>query len=224
MPMRTSWTADELMAMDFPDPKWAVPGMLAEGVNLLAGPPKAGRSWRSLSLALAVASGNRAFGSIDVQADSVLYLALEDTPCRLKSRMRKSLAGQPAPSGRTLAPHAHPRSRAETTQSPNGSEGEAGARWINLTSTLWLTRHPAVASGAATGGLDEDLLRAALPHLSDTVFRIRVALAADQLACGLRILAELATSSGTRDDHLAELAAFVTAGLEAPLSAVPAVR
>jgi hypothetical protein len=34
----------ELMAMQFAPPRWAVPGFLAEGVNLLAGPPKAGKS------------------------------------------------------------------------------------------------------------------------------------------------------------------------------------
>ena len=34
--LRTSWSADELMAMRFPDPRWAVPGILAEGVSLLA--------------------------------------------------------------------------------------------------------------------------------------------------------------------------------------------
>ncbi|MFD0492570.1 AAA family ATPase [Saccharopolyspora spinosporotrichia] len=52
-----AWTADALMATDFPDPRWAVPGILAEGVNVLAGPPKVGKSWMSLGLALAVASG-----------------------------------------------------------------------------------------------------------------------------------------------------------------------
>ena len=29
----TSWTADELMAMSFPEPTWAVPGLIAEGVT-----------------------------------------------------------------------------------------------------------------------------------------------------------------------------------------------
>ncbi|MGH3326786.1 MAG: AAA family ATPase, partial [Streptomycetales bacterium] len=43
--LRTAFTADELMAMEFPEPRWAVPGILAEGVNLLAGPPKVGKSW-----------------------------------------------------------------------------------------------------------------------------------------------------------------------------------
>src|SRR5690242_17480167 len=35
---RTSWTAAELMATDFPEPRWAVPGVVAEGLTVLAGP------------------------------------------------------------------------------------------------------------------------------------------------------------------------------------------
>ena len=65
--LRTSWTADELMAMEFPQPRWAVPGILAEGVSLLAGPPKVGKSWLSLGLGLAIAAGGKAFDSIHVE-------------------------------------------------------------------------------------------------------------------------------------------------------------
>ena len=36
---RTSWTAAELMAAEFPEPRWAVPGIVAEGVTVLAGAP-----------------------------------------------------------------------------------------------------------------------------------------------------------------------------------------
>ncbi|KAA5829550.1 AAA family ATPase [Saccharopolyspora hirsuta] len=98
-----AWTADALMAAEFPDPTWAVPGVIAEGVNVLAGPPKVGKSWMSLGLALAVAGGGRAFDMIDVEPGPVLYLALEDTPRRLKTRMGKLLGNQPAPPDLTLA-------------------------------------------------------------------------------------------------------------------------
>jgi hypothetical protein len=98
-----AWTADALMAAEFPAPRWAVPGIVAEGVNVLAGPPKVGKSWMSLGLALAVASGGRAFTMLDVDPGPVLYLALEDTPRRLQSRMGKLLNGTPAPAGLTLA-------------------------------------------------------------------------------------------------------------------------
>jgi AAA domain len=100
---RTSWTAAELMAAEFPEPRWAVPGLIAEGVTLLAGPPKVGKSWLSLGLGLAVASGGRALGRITVDPGPVLYLALEDTPKRLQRRMAAMLAGRPAPDGLHLA-------------------------------------------------------------------------------------------------------------------------
>ena len=57
------WDARQLMATDFPAPKWAVPGIVCEGLSLLAGPPKVGKSWLSLDLALSVAGGGQAFGS-----------------------------------------------------------------------------------------------------------------------------------------------------------------
>lgn len=104
----TSWTADELMAIQFPDPTWAVPGLIAEGVNLLAGPPKVGKSWLSLNLGVAIAGGHPALDSIEVQPGPVLYLALEDTPRRLQSRMRKVLAGRRAPRGLTLDTYCPP--------------------------------------------------------------------------------------------------------------------
>ena len=83
--IRTAWTADELMATEFPAPKWAVPGIISEGVNLLAGPPKVGKSWLSLGLALSVAAGGQAMDSVPVESGPVLYLALEDTPRRLQT-------------------------------------------------------------------------------------------------------------------------------------------
>lgn len=98
-----AWTADKLMETEFPEPRWAVPGIVAEGVNLLAGPPKVGKSWMSLGLALSVASGDKALGMVAVEPGPVLYLALEDTPRRLQTRMGKLLDDASAPSGLTLA-------------------------------------------------------------------------------------------------------------------------
>ncbi|MBA4861736.1 AAA family ATPase [Streptomyces sp. PSKA54] len=122
---RTAWTAAELMATEFPEPKWAVPGILSEGVNLLAGPPKVGKSWLSLGLGLAVAAGGKAFDVVPVEGGPVLYLALEDTPRRLQTRMGKVLGGQPAPRGLTLA-----------TQCPPLPQGG------NEAIANWLDRHP----------------------------------------------------------------------------------
>jgi AAA domain len=100
---KTSWTAAELMATDFPEPRWAVPGIVAEGVTVLAGAPKVGKSWLALGLGVATASGGRVLGAIDVDPGPALYLALEDTGRRLKTRLAKVLGPDRAPDTLTLA-------------------------------------------------------------------------------------------------------------------------
>src|SRR5215831_18700273 len=83
--------------------KWAVPGLIPEGCILFAGRPKLGKSWFVLQLALAVASGGRAFGSVPPEKSDVLYLALEDTKRRLQSRAKLLLGDRPLPSGLRMA-------------------------------------------------------------------------------------------------------------------------
>src|SRR5687768_6732745 len=80
-------TAQHLMSLTFAEPRWAVPGLIPEGLFLLAARPKLGKSWLMLSLAIAVANGGRALGQVKVERGEVLYLALEDTARRLQSRL-----------------------------------------------------------------------------------------------------------------------------------------
>lgn len=96
---RTRWTDAELLAVQFPEPRWAVPGLLCEGLNLIAGAPKLGKSWLSLGLGAAIANGEPALGSIEVERGPVLYCALEDTGRRLQRRRRQMLSagGRAAP-------------------------------------------------------------------------------------------------------------------------------
>src|SRR5262245_7794859 len=95
---KTYWTAADLLPTDFPPIKWAVENVIVEGLNLFAGPPKVGKSWAALGVAVAVASGGIAFSSIPVDEGDVLYLALEDTPRRLSDRLCKVLGGAGPPS------------------------------------------------------------------------------------------------------------------------------
>lgn len=88
------FTAHALMQMELPEPSWVVQGILPEGLCLLAGKPKLGKSWMGLNLAMAVATGGTALGTIQVEKGEVLYLALEDTKRRLKSRIEKLLKQQ----------------------------------------------------------------------------------------------------------------------------------
>ena len=85
-----AFSAADLLALTLPEPKWAVAGLLPAGFSVLAGKPKLGKSWLGLDIALAVALGGVALGSIHVSQGDVLYLALEDTTRRLQTRIRNS--------------------------------------------------------------------------------------------------------------------------------------
>lgn len=80
-------TAKDLMEMEFPEPAWIVPGLITEGLTLIAGKPKAGKSWWALNLSVAVSTGSIAFGRYHVEKGVVIYLALEDTWRRLQDRL-----------------------------------------------------------------------------------------------------------------------------------------
>jgi hypothetical protein len=88
-----TFTAAELMAEELAEVKWVVPGILPEGVTLLAGKPKLGKSWLALGVAIAVATGGVALGIKPVEAGDVLYMALEDNRRRLRKRFGKLLTG-----------------------------------------------------------------------------------------------------------------------------------
>ncbi len=85
---QTSWTAAQLLAADFPEPQWAVPGIIPTGLTFLAGRPKVGKSWLALQTAIAVGTGGRVLDR-QVTQGRVLYLALEDNARRLKERALK---------------------------------------------------------------------------------------------------------------------------------------
>ena len=86
-------TLDDLLRQEFPSPNWAVPGLLSEGLSILAGKPKIGKSWLALNLALTIAGGGKALGTTQVVAGDVLYLSLEDRWRRIQDRARKVLRG-----------------------------------------------------------------------------------------------------------------------------------
>lgn len=105
---RTSWTAAELLATDFPEPTWAVDGLVPDGLAFLVGAPKVGKSWLGLGLGVSVASGGVALGKIEVEQGPALYLGLEDTPRRLKDRLRKIIPNRDAPKDLTISVECEP--------------------------------------------------------------------------------------------------------------------
>jgi RecA-family ATPase len=96
-------SARELQVRDFPPVSWVVRDILPEGVTLLAGKPKLGKSWLALQLGYSVASSTEVLGR-QVRSGDVLYAALEDNTRRLKGRLQKLAPGDaPWPDGLKLA-------------------------------------------------------------------------------------------------------------------------
>ena len=82
-------SASALKRKNFPPLRYAIEGYLAEGLTLLGGKPKIGKSYMALDLAMAVASGGLALGAIECEQGAVLYCALEDNHRRLQRRMKQ---------------------------------------------------------------------------------------------------------------------------------------
>lgn len=122
--------ASTLQTHEFAEQVFAVEGLLPSGLNILAGSPKAGKTWVALDLSLAVASGGRALGAFDVTQGSVLHLAREDNYRRLQSRINLLMGGlQDAPKALELIPTEH--------DWPGGEEGLA-----NMTEWAEEVRNP----------------------------------------------------------------------------------
>ncbi len=84
--VRTS--TNDIMARTFEPIKWVVPGYISEGFLVLAGRQKLGKTWLAIDMALAVATGGAAMGSIMCERGNVLYIDMENGPRRIQSRIR----------------------------------------------------------------------------------------------------------------------------------------
>jgi hypothetical protein len=83
----------ELAAINFPPVEWVIEDLLPQGVTLLVGAPKSGKSWMVMEMSLMVASGGSVFGKFKAtdKHPSVLHLALEDRRNQFQERVRKIL-------------------------------------------------------------------------------------------------------------------------------------
>ncbi len=113
-------SAADLLRKELPPVRYVVPGYIAEGLTVLAGRPKLGKSWLALDLAVAVATGGAALGSVRVEQGDVLYLALEDNERRLQKRLLQ-----------LLPPSEMPERLAVETECPRLDQGgiEAVREW-----------------------------------------------------------------------------------------------
>jgi hypothetical protein len=83
--VRTS--TNDIMSTKFDPIKWVVPGYISEGFLVLAGRQKLGKTWLAIDMALSVATGGTAIGSITCEQGDVLYIDMENGPRRIQGRI-----------------------------------------------------------------------------------------------------------------------------------------
>lgn len=77
---------ESLMSLPLSPPSFVVDTLLSQGLHLLAGSPKVGKSWLALWLAVTVAKGEAVWG-MGVKRGTTLYLCLEDSVLRIQNRL-----------------------------------------------------------------------------------------------------------------------------------------
>lgn len=88
---RTANAAD-LLTKEFKPVQWAVESILPEGVTILSGDPKIGKSWLVYQACIAVATGSPLWPGREPETKGdALMLALEDNDRRLQRRLTKLL-------------------------------------------------------------------------------------------------------------------------------------
>ena len=88
-------TGEELMNQPIRPPNFVVDSLLSQGLHILAGAPKVGKSWLALWLAVTVAKGEPVWG-MSVRQGTTLYLCLEDSTLRIQNRLFEITEDAPA--------------------------------------------------------------------------------------------------------------------------------
>jgi hypothetical protein len=81
-------SAAELMTRDFAPVQWAIRDIIPEGISILSGDPKIGKSWLVYQAGFAIATGSALWPGRDPETQGdVLLLALEDNDRRMQRRL-----------------------------------------------------------------------------------------------------------------------------------------
>ncbi len=83
-----------LLDMQLPQIRFVVDGLLPQGLHILAGAAKTGKSWLLLLLSLRVAQG-KPFWNLQTERGTVLSLCLEDSLNRIQQRLMDLTEGAP---------------------------------------------------------------------------------------------------------------------------------
>lgn len=88
--------AEELLDTTYAPSGTLVDGLIGQGIYILAGAPKVGKSWLVLWLANQVSKGDAVWG-MKTEKCGVLYISLEDTFQRIQKRLNDVSGGAPGP-------------------------------------------------------------------------------------------------------------------------------
>ena len=86
---------ETLMSQPLTPLNFVVDTLLSQGLHILAGSPKVGKSWLALWLAVTVAKGEQVWG-MSVKQGTTLYLCLEDSTLRIQNRLFEITEDAPA--------------------------------------------------------------------------------------------------------------------------------
>ena len=84
-----------LMSQPLKPLNFVVDSLLSQGLHILAGSPKVGKSWLALWLSVTVAKGDPVWG-MPTKGGTTLYLALEDSALRIQNRLYEITEDAPA--------------------------------------------------------------------------------------------------------------------------------
>ena len=79
-------SCEEIMTTVYKPIEFFIDGLLAQGLYILAGAPKVGKSWLALDMCLSIAKGEKILG-LKTSQGTALYLCLEDSYARIQNRL-----------------------------------------------------------------------------------------------------------------------------------------
>ena len=121
---------ETLMSQPLTPLNFVVDTLLSQGLHILAGSPKVGKSWLALWLAVTVAKGEAVWG-MGVKQGTTLYLCLEDSTLRIQNRLFEIT--EDAPPASTSPPTATLSARAWRNSSARSSLSTPTRCWSSST-------------------------------------------------------------------------------------------
>ena len=82
----TTISGKELLSMQLPSTRMIIASLVPQGLHILGGAPKIGKSWLTLWLCLRIAQGEPVW-NLPTEKGDTLYLCLEDSFARVQNRL-----------------------------------------------------------------------------------------------------------------------------------------